>query len=103
MSYIKKEYLNIVLPNATFLNHYFDILEFYVIGFINQDRLDGESELDKLTNNLSSLLLRKNFTYKKHFERVIMFYKVYEARFSYLSSVSKKFVSDLQKLYKYSP
>jgi hypothetical protein len=32
-----------------------------------------------------------------------MFYKVYEARFSYLSTISRKFVSDLQRLSKYYP
>ena len=36
LSYIKKDFLDVVLPNDSFLNKYFDILEFYVIGFINR-------------------------------------------------------------------
>ena len=95
--------MDIALPNQTFINMYFEILVFYVIGFINQDRLEGESELDKLTKNISTFILDKKFTYRKHHDTVIMFYKVYEARFSYLSSISKKFVSDLQRLFKYYP
>ena len=77
LSYIKKEYLDIVLPNASFIETYFRILEFYVIGFINHDRLEGESELDKLTHNLSSLLLNKKFSFKRTYDKIIIFYKVY--------------------------
>ena len=42
-TFIRKDYISLHLPNATFVSAYFDILNFYVVGFINRDRLDGET------------------------------------------------------------
>ena len=42
-TFIKKDYLNIRIPNETFVRDYIETISFYVIGFINRDRLDGET------------------------------------------------------------
>lgn len=52
-SFIRKEYLSIKLPDGTFVKDYLKILMTYVVGFMNRDRLDGETELDRLALNLS--------------------------------------------------
>lgn len=50
---------------------------FYAIGFINRDRLDGETELDRLANNLCELVCIPNFKYDQCCVEIIKFFRIY--------------------------
>ena len=83
-SFIRKDYLTIKLPNKSFLATYIDILMLYTVGFINRDRLDGETELNKLTENLSKCIFKPNFNFDSAYQTIILFYRIYENRFQFL-------------------
>lgn len=79
---------------------YLDILVLYAVGFINRDRLDGETELNRLTENLSRMVFNKKFTFSKSHSKIIKFYRIYENRFQFLSKESQQFVSSLEQIYR---
>lgn len=74
----------------------------YAIGFINRDRLDGETELDRLALNLSELVCKPNFKYDQCYVEIIKFFKIYENRFQFLSTTCRNLVSCLESIYKIS-
>ena len=40
----------------------------YMVGFINRDRLDGETELDVLTDNLQTMLFKNKFSFNGNYK-----------------------------------
>ena len=71
----------------------------YAIGFINRDRLDGETELDRLAINLSEMVCKPRFKYDYCYKEIIKFFRIYENRFQFLSNTCKKFVTELEQIY----
>ena len=98
--FIRKDYLSVRLPNKTFMGTYLDILMLYAIGFINRDRLDGETELNKLTENLSKAVFKQGFNFRQSHHTIILFYRIYENRFQFLGQESQQFVSSLEQIHK---
>lgn len=77
-----------------------NILMLYAVGFINRDRLDGETELERLAENLSELVCKPRFKYDSCYAEIVLFFRIYENRFQFLSAKCKKFVSELEEIYK---
>lgn len=82
------------------MKSYMNTLMFYAIGFINRDRLDGETELDRLAVNLSLTLCKDGFRFDNCFYQIIKFFRMYENRFQFLSAIAKKLVTELEQIYK---
>jgi|LakMenE01Jun11ns_1017448.scaffolds.fasta_scaffold9888122_2 hypothetical protein len=46
------------------------------------------------------MVCKKNFTYDDSYHQIILFFRIYENRFQFLSNTCKKFVSALESMYK---
>lgn len=67
-TFFKKDFLTLKLHNKSFLSYYIQILTMYMVGFINRDRLDGETELDVLTDNLQTMLFKNKFSFNGNYK-----------------------------------
>lgn len=92
---IKRDLLTLKLHNDSFLSYYIEILLMYTVGFINRDRLDGETELDVLTESLQIMSFKKSISFHKDYKLIILFYAIYENRFQGLTPTAKRFVRNL--------